>query len=512
VVNTWLLFAFVKACHQDITTDALAAAAWPTGAQPPALTGDYATLPGELSVDVASEVQNLWSMSVLVGNQFSDQGPYDQKDISSIAELAARPELQREHCLRGPGDDGNEGDVSALAACKAFIMEQIGAALGDGDTPDLAVTETIRLVLVFRGDADVPLPRFAFHLGRATHALQDAFTHTFRTPDLRRVRTVLNWVDWLHAGTYDEARDGFQHVAALDQCGSGNEGGPERRAAALQATEELLAAVADDRGGRAGRIARASAVVDAWFGIEPGCNQSNDWCDAPERMQTGFLGCGVGGPARGGLLVLALLLALRRRRAAAGLALLLAAAPARAQEQQENPATGETKGGVIPKATPAEQRLLKSRPFGVLVKGGVAIDNAAFELGGGVRYDLGKRFTVGLQADWTPWFSLETSKSTAGTFNVYAVGLYRIDVRDFLELNATVSAGASVLLFNAWAAQSGSVGPYFAISPLGVGFKMGSRLRLLVDPAEFVIPIPQTRGIPLIYRQHRLSIALQSNF
>jgi hypothetical protein len=92
------------------------------------------------------------------------------------------------------------------------------------------------------------------------------------------------------------------------------------------------------------------------------------------------------------------------------------------------------------------------------------------------------------------------------------VNIFRLDVRDYLELHVTLGAGISVLLFDTFAARSGSFGPYFAISPLGVAFRMTSRLRLVVEPAEIVLPVPQTRGIPLVYRQHRLSVALQANF
>jgi len=92
------------------------------------------------------------------------------------------------------------------------------------------------------------------------------------------------------------------------------------------------------------------------------------------------------------------------------------------------------------------------------------------------------------------------------------VGIYRWDVRDYLELRLTLAAGVSVLAFDTWAAQSGSVGPYFAVSPLGVGIRMTGRLRLLIDPGEFAVEIPQTTGIPLIYREHRFTVAVQANF
>jgi MYXO-CTERM domain-containing protein len=508
--------AFIKDCHTRMTTDVLEDAAWPLGSEPPPLTGDYAHLVMEVSIDVAPAVQNLWALSVLIGNQLTDQGPYRRDDIASVAQLNALPDLQREHCLRGTGDDGPAGDATALMSCKVFILQQLEAALGPGEEPDLDATEVVEMYLTFRGSADVPLPRFAYHLGRAVHALQDSFSHTFRSPDLAQVRSVLNWVDWLQP-TYVEERDGFQHLIALDRCGASDPGGMERREAARHATFDLVNAVANDEGGRAGRLARAEGVLDRWLGLEEGCTAANQWCDAPERTQTG---CGVAPASRGGspgklaLLAIAVLAAWRLRRALLVVALVGLAARAEAQDTppKEDPSRGEVSADVIPKATPAEQRELEARPFSTLVKAGIGIDNGAGALGLGFRYDLGRRLSIGIGADWSPWFSVESQRTTSGTADIFVIGTFRFAVRDYLELRTSLSAGVSILLFDTWAAQRGNVGPYFAISLLGVGIRMNDRLRLLVDPAELVVPIPQTKGIPLVYRQHRLSVALQASF
>ena len=172
----------------------------------------------------------------------------------------------------------------------------------------------------------------------------------------------------------------------------------------------------------------------------------------------------------------------------------------------------EVKGGLVAKAAPEEQRALVARRFGVLAGAGIAIDNAGYQLILGLRYDLTRTVTIGVSAEYSPWISLDTRRTTRGTTNAYAVGIYRWDVRDYLELRLTLAAGVSVLGFDTWAAQSGSVGPYFAISPLGVGIRMNGRLRLLIDPAEFALEIPQTAGIPFIYREHRFTVAVQANF
>ncbi len=528
--------AFVTSCHQGITTDALVAGLWPLGAAAPPLSHDFVLLENELSIDVAPRVDSEWSVGALLGNEYEDVGPYDVGDVNALAEYAARPEAQPSHCLRGSADDDSAGDVSALAACKADILDQLSTALGDGDTPDLTVTEPVRLHLVFRGDADIPLTRFSFHLGRATHALQDSFSHTFRSPDKHQVRSVLNWVDWLKgSGGYVVARDGFHHLYALDQCDGSTAGGLDRRAAAVEATSELIAAVADDEGGRAGRLARAAAVVDSWFGIDETCTADNHWCDAPEQNLS-IAGCALApGQSRGGVLttlvVAALIAGTRRRRrlrpppacAAAflvGALVLTAGATARAADApapgggdgQAEGSHAEVKGGLVAKARPEEQRALVARRFGVLAGAGISIDNAGYQLIVGLRYDLTRRITVGASVEYSPWISIETRRTTRGTTNAYAVGIYRWDVRDYLELRLTLAAGVSVLAFDTWAAQSGSVGPYFAISPLGVGIRMSGHLRLLIDPGEFAVEIPQTTGIPFIYREHRFTVAVQANF
>jgi len=502
--------AFVTDCHQGITTDALDAGLWPLGAASPPLSRDFVLLENELSIDVAPRVDAYWSLGTLLGNEYEDVGPNDAGDIIALADYAARPEKQPAHCLRRPEDDGSPGDASALAACKADILDQLATALGDGDTPDLTVTEPVRLHLVFRGDADIPLSRFSFHLGRATHALQDSFSHTFRSPDEQHVRSVLNWVDWIKGGNgYAAARDGFHHIQALDQCGASNQGGLDRRAAALQATSQLIAAVADDSGGRVGRLARAGAVVDTWFGVDEICTADNHWCDAPEQ-RLAAAGCALA-PAgsHGGMLttlaMAALVVAAGRRRSAD-------ASSDTGGDERTTDDRAEVKGRVVAKAEPEEQRALVSRRFGVLAGGGIALDNGGYQLVLGLRYDVSRNITVGASAEYSPWISIATGRTSRGTTNAYAVGIYRWDVRDYLELRLTLAAGVSVLAFDTWAAQSGSVGPYFAVSPLGVGIRMTGRLRLLIDPGEFAVEIPQTTGIPLIYREHRFTVAVQANF
>jgi len=248
---------------------------------------------------------------------------------------------------------------------------------------------------------------------------------------------------------------------------------------------------------------------------DEGCTAANRWCEASEPTQNAGLGCSAArdGPAHSGetelvlVVVIALVgLAVRRRpsRREIGpivvvvLGVFAVGRPAFAD--------------VVPKATPEEQQRLEARRLGVLVGGGISIDKAGYDVAVGVRYDLGRRFTVGLGLEYNPWFSIEAGRTVAGTTQGYGVGVFRLDVRDYLELHTTLAAGVSVMMFDTFAAPKGSYGPYVAVSPLGVSFRMSDRFRLLVEPGEIVIPIPQTTGIPLVYRQHRLSVALQTSF
>ena len=117
----------------------------------------------------------------------------------------------------------------------------------------------------------------------------------------------------------------------------------------------------------------------------------------------------------------------------------------RGADRQAEDGRAEVKGGLVAKAAPEEQRALVARRFGVLAGAGIAIDNAGYQLIVGLRYDLTRTITVGVSAEYSPWISIDTRRTTRGTTNAYAVGIYRWDVRDYLELRLTLAAGVSVL-------------------------------------------------------------------
>ena len=114
----------------------------------------------------------------------------DPFDLPGLSALHGDPDHQPEHCIRRLEDDGPEGDASALEACGDFVLDQMAEALGDEIDDGVIDMDTfidVETHLVFRGKVEVSLPAYPFHVGRAIHAMQDSFTHTFRSHEDGRI-------------------------------------------------------------------------------------------------------------------------------------------------------------------------------------------------------------------------------------------------------------------------------------------------------------------------------------
>lgn len=267
-------------CHERISAAALAQAGWPDGAQPPAPEAAQVVLAANLPFHLPA-ARDAWTVALLAGVRDNDLHGAAATDLPEHVEVDLAPASQREHCLRTPDQDFAAGDVQAAQACHDYILEQVALALGEAEAVDLDATEPVPLALKYQR-AVVPLPRYAYRLGRALHALQDSFTHTYRSPDMRRIQAAFNYVDPALAPDYNPARDGRAHVSAFDHCTDDDVPGQTRVAAATLASAELLAALADGSGGRQGRLERADAVLQDYLQVEPGCSVGNDWCGALE--------------------------------------------------------------------------------------------------------------------------------------------------------------------------------------------------------------------------------------
>jgi hypothetical protein len=291
--------ATTSRCHEEITLDALARAGWPDGREPPPLDETGQRIADDLAFELPADDRDLWTIALLIGVRHNDVGSADPFDLPALSQLHADPEGQREHCLREAQHDGERGDQQALAACRDFVLEEIGLALaeGDGAQVDMDAVVSVETHLLFRGQIDLDLPAYPFHVGRALHALQDSFSHAFRDPATERVRHVLNYVEGNLEDGSQQARDGHPHLAELDECGSGA-GDERRRAWAVDASVDLLAALASGEGGRRGREQRAAVAFDAHSERQTGCTEANEWCDA--REPTYAAGCSSGGLPLGG--------------------------------------------------------------------------------------------------------------------------------------------------------------------------------------------------------------------
>lgn len=369
-------------CHEAITAEALRRVreALPA-AGPLSSTATDRILLDELPFGVASDMEDVGALALLVGVRDNDLKGQRGIDSSDLALIHGDDDGQREHCLRRStqddprldapvGDDPATGTELALAECRGFVREKVMRAISEGlDTqgrPDEDRRLPLPVHLSFSGRQVVDLPVFYVYMGQALHTLQDSFTHTFRTEDTRRVKVVLNWVDFAE-NEIDQRRDGPPHIVAMDQCRNQDDRLKDRlealKSSALRASEEMLRAALT--GPVDTREAAVDAVLDDWMQPEPDCTIDNAWCEAPEAALIPGPGCAcragpghrTNGTAAGLLLAAALLVVgrSRRRRAARARAagamwlgvLLTALASGRAAAQ------AEPSGGSVSSATAA---------------------------------------------------------------------------------------------------------------------------------------------------------------
>lgn len=474
-------------CHERLARVAIDGVSWP-GARPRL---EATALDRALAASVAFAVPPTadgWTLSVLLGVRDNDLHGAALLDLPDLVVVHNANDYQDEHCLRGPGDDGPEGDVTALASCRAFIVREVELALGSDEEVDLDAIENVRVALTWETRAQ-PLQRFGFRMGRAMHALQDSFTHALRSEDEQRVLTVLNWVDPVLAIDYSPARDGWMHQSSLDACDGAGQTATRVAAAAL-ASRELFRAVSEATG-RAARLEAAATVLDHWLQYEPGCDASNDFCGRAVPMA----GCS-STDASSSLPVLGLLLLLgarrRRSRVPAPLvaALLLVGPMASAQELS---ATG---------SEPVPRR------FSLHAAVGASIDRGGgtVAVGGGVA--LGPHVRLRLDVELNPWLDTFSGRLAPGAASVY--GTFGWCWAEFgrVELVSSVSLGGSALLFTTPGAEAGSVGLFAGASMLRVGVRLREHLALEFNP-EAVVAVPSLKGVPLAYRQYRATVGLR---
>jgi hypothetical protein len=531
--------AISAGCHEAISTQALrqARATLATAGPLPA-TRDERALIDDAPFVIDDDLRDLAGATLLFAVRDNDLKGNDPLDTFDIVPIAADPALQREHCLRTPDEDEPDGSRRALADCAAFIAERTAdalAGLGADGAPDPSDRVHLEVGLALRGPhVGVDLPRYWVRIGQAMHALEDGFTHNFRTGDGLTITAVLNWSDYADQILVED-RDGPPHARALDVCNDPDAPRARRHALAIAAATELLQVTLDPALGADEKRARFDALVARSLAYQPGCSQAGAWCDAAENGLRDANGCGCQlgaqprGPATAPLgiaLALAALCVLRRRARSLAIVLVLATsslaaaqAPPPSPPPSPPPAPAPTGNGIEPGrevATPTAadvEKLRRDKRLGSRVGFYTALagsfDRGALVMTTALRVRITERWIVGFDSEWNPWVSTN-SPPRAGAINLAFTGIRRWPLTwERINLRSTLQLGTSILLFDVFGAPAGSVGLFAAAYPLGIDVDLGRGCRLVVDPLGVAVPIPHLTAAPFYYPQYRITIGFQ---
>jgi MYXO-CTERM domain-containing protein len=566
---------FTAKCHEKVTAQALRTARVRLEmAATPRATEDERALIDDLQFAPDDDMTDLAGATLLIGVRDNDLKGSSQDDLTVLSAIHGNPDNQREHCLRAPDQDEPGGSAAAVADCRAFIRGRILEALDGLDatgTPDLAKRTSLGLHLSLRGHVDASLPAYYVRTGQAMHAIQDSFTHAYRTPDGMKITVVLNWVDSVNGALHDSV-DGPAHATKLDVCDDPDDLRTTRRTLATEASTALLIATMDPKKTRDERMAAVDQILDTYLGYSPGCTFDNGWCHAAEgqyKDSKSLFGCSTGGGQPAGAMAAWSAMALfaflgRRRRRSPGAfvaggfvlaaVLTFAAGNARAQSDASKPsappieptatstttltpakaatATAIAIPAIITTTTtttasvesnthapPAPTIVAVEEPgprdpsqtaWGAYLGSSGSIDKTALAVQLGARLKASKHWTFGLDAEWNPWITLNGYRFGSGVFNLYGTAILRFPLAyQNFNLRATVNFGASYLLMSLYGAPSGSLGLYAGLSPAGLEWKLSRTFFLIVNPLSIALPVPQTRGVPLTYPQYRFNIGLE---
>jgi len=549
-------------CHERITMGALRTLRTQL-ATAPAIVPDRndRALVGDVPFTLDPDMQDTASAALVIGARDNDLHGNGPTDVSQLAAIHGNPENQKEHCLRAVDDDETGGSERALEACKAFIRSKLIEALDGLDAngvPDPNRRVDIDVYLSLRGRVTASLPQYWVRMGQAVHTLQDGFTHTFRSADRLRVRTVLNWIEYVN-GNEVESRDGPVHRNGLDQCDDLDELQTQNIGVASGASLELMSVTLDPSRTRDAKLVAIDAVLAKYLSFEPGCTEANGWCDAPEQKYqiAPSCGCSVLGKRSGGMLAaggcalgLGLLAARRRRRRLAEmivlpLALACLAAPSTARAQTPptdapppdappptapvpgatttDPQTGAAVAidekkpppGVptIPEAKAEQTEAEHQSFFGIYAAGSGSVTNPGLSGQLGVRFRLSERWIVGLDGEINGWYAVQTTRFRTGAFNAYATGIFRYPLRfQQINLRSTVNLGTSTMLIDLYGAPRGTTGIFFGLTPIGLEWKVTSTLYVIWDALGIALPVPQLKGAPFAYPQYRTALGIELAF
>jgi hypothetical protein len=530
--------AITAGCHEKITTDALRAVRLElASAAPLPADRNERALIDDLEFTPAGDMTDLGGATLLVGVRDNDLKGRDSMALSQLALVHGDPSAQREHCLRNSHEKEPGGSATAVLDCRAFIRERITQALVGLDaagTPDLAQRTSLPLYLSLRHSVDALLPTYYVRIGQAIHAIEDSFTHTYRTPDSMQITVVMDWVDEAN-GNLVEATDGPPHSSELDRCDDPDDLRQRRRELATEAATAVLRTTLDPNQTNDQKMAAVEVILDKYLSYSPGCTFDNNWCQASERQYgNGQFSCSMGGPERRasgwgwGILVGLFALAGRARwrhgkKAVIGMTILwfttLLPSRAFAQPEPGRPVSDASAAAAEHKAPPPVTKVVKEPgpkdpsqiALGAYLGGSGSVNNPAVAVALGARLRFSTHWTFGLDAEWNPWISVNGASTVrAGVFNGYGTVILRMPLAyEQFNLRTTANFGVSRLLIDLYGAPKGSTGIYAGLSPLGLEWKMSRLFFLIINPLNFAMPTPQLKGVPFSYSQYRFTIGLE---
>jgi hypothetical protein len=522
-------------CHESISSEALRRVRreLATAVPLPATRNEQALI-DDVDYRADEDMKDLGATSLLLGVRDNDVKGRSSADLTQLALVHGNPQAQDEHCLRSADQAEPGGTRAALDACRAFIRKRASEAIEGLDSqgmPDAGKRTSLSVYLQLRHHVDAPLPTYYVRIGQAIHAVEDSFSHTYRTPDGAKITVILNWVSEAD-GTLLESSNGPPHASELDRCDDPDDLRKRRHQLAIDASAAMLRATLNPGMDTTQKLAAVDAVLEAYLGSSEGCTFQNGWCQAPEHAyKTGYsLGCNVApwssrSPSPWLIVLAACALAARRRRGrapgrrlgllAAGSVLLAGNALAKpAVDTQASTPPGATAEQVqSPPSTLAAKEAPPSDPsrtaLGAFIGGSGSVDYPAFALQVGLRL-LGKRWTFGVDAEWNPFIKYNDVTVRAGVLNAYGTAILRIPLTyEQFNLRTTLNLGASRLLMDLYGAPKGSTGVYAGFSPLGLAWRLNRIVYLIINPLNFALPAPQLGGVPFTYPQYRATIGVE---
>ncbi len=286
-----------NACHEPITLEALARTSPPAPAvdvpddEPFHRMAEHFGRALEIGPP-ASDLDALHRTSLVLGVRDPDLRGNGPSDLINLRWVHLPDLTQDDHFLRRGEHDGAAGVTAAAQEGRERLLALIEAsAAAYAADPDATRLVRVRAWVQYYRHVEIEVWEPMYLLAQALHLVQDSFTHTYRTDDLRTILTLQNYVEAV-GKHHDRERDGPPHSNALDDCTRPDT--TELREAAVTASAALMTATFTYW--REGRRDEVDTFVSDWMSLEPGCEAgtcTSRWIAIAETDETGATGCAV---------------------------------------------------------------------------------------------------------------------------------------------------------------------------------------------------------------------------